>query len=97
MFFRYPDPEEIVELPLEGSLTTPVANIAAALDPTYTRESLERNPRQKKSCLKTGKSSEEFLTSSSNRVSQEGTLCHILISYGYVFISTIRFIGLILA
>ncbi|KAK6622128.1 hypothetical protein RUM44_001935 [Polyplax serrata] len=68
---RYPDPEEIVELPLEGSLTTPVANIAAALDPTYTRESLERNPRQKKSCLKTGKSSEEFLTSSSNRVSQE--------------------------
>lgn len=44
---RYPDPEEIVELPPDKSLT-PI-NIAMTIDPTYSKESMERISKHKKS------------------------------------------------
>lgn len=44
---RYPDPEEIVELPPVKS-STPLANIAMTIDPTYSKESMERHAKNKK-------------------------------------------------
>ncbi|KAL0276835.1 UNVERIFIED_CONTAM: hypothetical protein PYX00_004316 [Menopon gallinae] len=44
---RYPDPEEIVELEPEVT-AAPVSNIAMTIDPTYSRESIERRSKSKK-------------------------------------------------
>lgn len=58
---RYPDPEEIVELPLQlpppVKSSTPLANIAMTIDPTYSKESMERRAKLKKN----GKSSVDEL------------------------------------
>lgn len=44
---RYPDPEEIVELPPDSN--SPLTNIAMTIDPTYSKESMERMKHKKSS------------------------------------------------